>query len=140
VWSVAGWWIALSGAAVPGVSPLDRPSDIDDNPTCVVSVGGTVLVLAVAGCGVRSVPALSVDADVGCRLVEDPAGALVAAPVPVVGTVLDAGWLAGVAGVAGVAGAAAVLVGAGCPAAVLGAIGAVLDVPDDCGGTCPVTG
>ncbi|HKS52676.1 MAG TPA: hypothetical protein VJS67_12480 [Pseudonocardiaceae bacterium] len=134
MWSVAGWWIALSGAAVLGVSPLDRPSEVDDNPACVVSVCGTVLVLAVAGCGVRSDPALCVDADVGCRLVEDPAGALVAVPVPVVGTVLDAGWLAGMAG------AAAVLVAAECPAAVLDAIGAALDVPDDCGGTCPVSG
>jgi hypothetical protein len=38
--------MAPSGAAVLGVSPLDRPSDVDDNPACVVSVGGATLVLA----------------------------------------------------------------------------------------------
>jgi hypothetical protein len=82
----------------------------------------------------RSDPGVYVDADAGCGLV----GALVAALVPVIGTVLGAGWLAGVAGVAGwLAGVAGVV---GCPAAVLGAIGAALDVPDDCGGTWLVAG
>jgi hypothetical protein len=120
------------------VSPLDSPSDVDDNPACVVSVGGATLVLA--GWELRSDPGVYVDTDAGCGLVADAAGALVAVLVPVVGTVLGAGWLAGVAGAAGVAGVAAVVVAVGCPAALLGAIGAALDVPDDCGGTCPVTG
>ena len=72
--------------------------------------------LVVAGCGVRLAPALSVDADTGCGLVTEAAGALVAgagcgaaeavdavgaliaAPVPALGTVAGVGWTAAVAG------------------------------------------
>jgi hypothetical protein len=89
--------------------------------------------MLVAGCGVRPDPALSVD--VGCTLVADAAGAPVAAPVPVLGSVvLGVGWCAEAAAVP------VVLLDAGWCAAVFGATVAVLDAPDAWGVTCPAIG
>lgn len=101
MWSTAGWWIALSVAVVLGVSPLDSPSGVDDNPVCVLSVAGTVPVLAVAGCELID-PALAVVVDAGCGLVAGAAGALVTAAGCAVGVLAPvlapaSGTLAGTA-------------------------------------------
>ncbi|MFN2536388.1 MAG: hypothetical protein ABR528_14225 [Pseudonocardiaceae bacterium] len=92
-------------------------------------------------------PAGALVIDAGCGVA---AGALVAAPVPVLATVGGAGWLAEAAGVAtaglGAAwplaqvGVPVVVVGAAWVAAVFDPTVAVLEAPGDCGARCPVTG